>query len=445
MKNIKTILLLGFLGLVVNSSYGQFISFTTPPNSGNDAPDIFINNGRLNLNDLNPVMIAQEKYRRRIDQEWSNTRSRWQTSTIDNYRHGSSCNPLLSISTSEVDSLTGVSTQNFLDSLIYTNNRLTRRLNFSVEQGVRELLTTTTYTYSGSRMVPDTILHIFSFTGFEDTSRIIYGYNNANQLVSILRQTRLEGVFRPLVRVNLTYDTQGNLTQYNLERYRNNAFVPELSINYSYNAQNQLRLLRTVEWQTTSVDTIQEVYTYNAQNQIATFKFSSYRNNTWEDELEGRVVGRNSKNRPLSLLAKVGFNLFFDSIRVNFTYTAGDTTLRQYIGQTKLEGSTNWENSNRVIWEYCGEPVAVEEPAKQNLAFTVYPNPATDALSIKLRGTEKEIFDVQILNLAGQVLQKRLNVPTDTPLSISELPAGLYILKLQSADKVGVKTFSVIR
>ena len=74
-----------------------------------------------------------------------------------------------------------------------------------------------------------------------------------------------------------------------------------------------------------------------------------------------------------------------------------------------------------------------------NEGIIIYPIPASDMLHIE--GLKKEAIG-QIYNVNGQVVQSsRIGIGNDE-INVSELPAGLYILKVMSEDEVFVKRFT---
>lgn len=58
-----------------------------------------------------------------------------------------------------------------------------------------------------------------------------------------------------------------------------------------------------------------------------------------------------------------------------------------------------------------------------------YPNPATDVINILATGVD--IADVQLLDLTGKVVYQS---PSTEPISVSSLPKGVYVLKVDGVD-----------
>ena len=85
----------------------------------------------------------------------------------------------------------------------------------------------------------------------------------------------------------------------------------------------------------------------------------------------------------------------------------------------------------------------VNEKGKLAFEMLVYPNPATDKVSLELQGNAGNQVSVSIYNLAGQVVQaQNINLTTDGTsvyeLNTQSLPQGVYMLKASSNDDTKV-------
>jgi len=86
-----------------------------------------------------------------------------------------------------------------------------------------------------------------------------------------------------------------------------------------------------------------------------------------------------------------------------------------------------------------------EELVKQ---FSIFPNPAADALNVSLRGLQAGSLDVQIMDITGRtVLNHTAQVGAEANLSldITSLPAGLYVVRAQQGAEVRTAQLVVVR
>lgn len=72
--------------------------------------------------------------------------------------------------------------------------------------------------------------------------------------------------------------------------------------------------------------------------------------------------------------------------------------------------------------------------------FTIYPNPAKDEINIKYEG--KGIYQIEILNLIGNRVKTYNQLEGDIRINISELPDGVYIIRLNDKGKIITRRIS---
>lgn len=82
----------------------------------------------------------------------------------------------------------------------------------------------------------------------------------------------------------------------------------------------------------------------------------------------------------------------------------------------------------------CFNTTGIEDLEGKNSAISIYPNPVSEELTIE---TQAVILHNNILNLDGRVL----STTTERNISVSELPAGIYILQIQTDKKLIHKEF----
>lgn len=81
--------------------------------------------------------------------------------------------------------------------------------------------------------------------------------------------------------------------------------------------------------------------------------------------------------------------------------------------------------------------IAQVENAK--LEFEIFPNPASEYLNIRTGSIEN--LNIDIFDLAGNLVLKKSITPQTTQINISSLQTGIYMLKLSSKSKIGYQRF----
>ena len=79
---------------------------------------------------------------------------------------------------------------------------------------------------------------------------------------------------------------------------------------------------------------------------------------------------------------------------------------------------------------------------KINISLSIYPNPTTDILKLKVDDTEG--LSYQLHDLQGKLLESKAITSSITSIITSGLPRATYLIKVMSGENK-VKTFKVIK
>ncbi|MGB3548239.1 MAG: VWA domain-containing protein [Saprospiraceae bacterium] len=135
------------------------------------------------------------------------------------------------------------------------------------------------------------------------------------------------------------------------------------------------------------------------------------------------------------------------ALATNGTYTF--LTNHSGIGNAHIEPSTDSyevEKLNdllvRLITRYgrtraCGQspvPVALQVPGLEKASFTVFPNPTSGPVSIKLPNKEKDAH-CSLFDQNGKLLLRRQLGTGTTPWDVGNFPAGSYVMRVEYADE----------
>lgn len=93
------------------------------------------------------------------------------------------------------------------------------------------------------------------------------------------------------------------------------------------------------------------------------------------------------------------------------------------------------------------EITIITEIGKSNsitLQCSVFPNPTTDMLNLKVNDYRLKQVSYQLYDLNGKLLEQKLLESIDTNIAFNNYPSASYLLKVSQKDKV-VKTFKIIK
>ena len=84
-------------------------------------------------------------------------------------------------------------------------------------------------------------------------------------------------------------------------------------------------------------------------------------------------------------------------------------------------------------------PVNVDSPPVSDLEFQLIPNPTLDKTMIVMKGNWIQEKNWVLVDVLGRVIQKGNTNQTQITLNTSNLSAGIYYVRVEMGDAVGVK------
>ncbi|MFO7668514.1 MAG: carbohydrate-binding protein [Bacteroidales bacterium] len=162
-------------------------------------------------------------------------------------------------------------------------------------------------------------------------------------------------------------------------------------------------------------------------------------------EMDFRIATERSGAR-LSVQADYGDG--FQALKsVSFAGTGGwqnwttqGTTVRLEAGKfilrllvTGAEHNLNWFEFKKIVGV---------NPRETGQSFSLYPNPSTGAVTLDVEGSSFPVH-VDIVNLQGRVVFRDLVREPVHPLDLSNLPSGLYFVRLGEAGSQGIRKLIV--
>jgi len=97
-------------------------------------------------------------------------------------------------------------------------------------------------------------------------------------------------------------------------------------------------------------------------------------------------------------------------------------------------------NTDAFLAKYCDGAVNVIENKKQQINYTIYPNPAKEVLNIKLEISNEEKTTISISNILGEVVSSSVVENTNSfTLNTNSLKSGIYFVTVSYQGKQSTK------
>jgi hypothetical protein len=138
-----------------------------------------------------------------------------------------------------------------------------------------------------------------------------------------------------------------------------------------------------------------------------------------------RVKDINTQTDSIWIHTPFGWTLYQDSVYTDSTFTWWNSDKGYYLAQAEYIGGV----LETIRYE---DPVIVGRPDPASRAFAVYPNPATDRLSIT---TDGKGYDLHVMDLQGRVILTHRLIGMETDVPVNGLQRGYYLYSI--TDKHG--------
>jgi Secretion system C-terminal sorting domain len=288
--------------------------------------------------------------------------------------------------------------------------------------------------------------------------KVAYEYTDWGALKYFKRERPSNGDWRTDTIKSIAYDqnkniTASNLTTYTYDRYDNQLTENKQKDSISYVYTNGLLVSKRTLNKYSNVDS----FFYNAQKYL-TVKKTFYADSlgrvdttniytTFYQHFNGKDLPRKKtfdrKFRLNISYANVDTIYWIQSSEEYFTYNANNQlSSSEFIGHDPVYDYS--PAYSKIFYNYCGETKTSSPEIHEQLTFTINPNPVNQLLFIELDEQNHSNGSIQILDVLGNTL-KLINKGKDDvkQIDVSNFSSGIYFLRVQMGNKIGVKKFVV--
>lgn len=121
-------------------------------------------------------------------------------------------------------------------------------------------------------------------------------------------------------------------------------------------------------------------------------------------------------------------------------------TVAYSVGQVAYtyETGTNGDVNQGVQQPYEIFTVGIEETII-DISFSVFPNPSTDYLTLKVQDYEDKKMEYQLFDMQGKLLINEQILVNQTQINMNNLPPATYFINVVNQENKRVQSFKIIK
>ena len=272
-----------------------------------------------------------------------------------------------------------------------------------------------------------------SNTNWWNVNTVDYTYNAANKLLSTLHQSWNDNIGTNVRLVTNTYNTNNNITISIVQNWNGTDWQFDTQDIYTYDTAHKLISKLTqkhIEGQWVDNDLI--TYTYDGDdNRIFELKQVWYENAWLNYTLHNRIFDV-SKNITLHLYQGWYGNEWVNYWQTNQSFDENNFTTS--VSSLYWNGTGDTITFGDSLINYYQTVLVKTESMDWNEQIVVFPNPGNGRFCIS---AQRAVEVVEIRNISGQIVYTdyHLNQGPTTEIDLSNLSAGIYILKATAGNK----------
>lgn len=303
---------------------------------------------------------------------------------------------------------------------------------------------------------PDTVFYQTwsSFGGgrWSTRSKIAYQWNGNNKTKATrmeLRRVSGNWVWREDYQDTWTYNGSGQVTEYIHTEWDNgqSAFINMTKQTTTYSG-GMVSTVQNEDWDPINNGWVikdKDTYTYSG-SKLQSIEKEFYSGGSWFKSRKDDYIYNSGSQYADTVIEQLWDGVggaYANSRRLGYRYTtSGKVAYRQ----TEQWDGTKWteqQNQEMKDYYYYDFSNSVNEVANTNNGIKVYPSPASNNINVTIDGKATDA-NISIIDITGKTLKTvKANTANTINISVSELPAGSYILNIDNGNEVRTERFVI--
>jgi len=88
---------------------------------------------------------------------------------------------------------------------------------------------------------------------------------------------------------------------------------------------------------------------------------------------------------------------------------------------------------------------SIPEQTSENTSFSLFPNPASDIITLNIENTNNTDLTLNIYNVAGTMVKSEMHKQNNSQINVSDLSNGIYMVEIKSKALSGIQKLIIQR
>lgn len=287
--------------------------------------------------------------------------------------------------------------------------------------------------------------------------RLTYTYDSLHQILTRLNESRLNNSWENVGRMTNTYNPTGGILTQLMEHWSGADWVNYNLSTYTYDTAGNMLSYLNQFWQSGAWEnSVRSAYTLDSLGNPVTILYQEWSDGKWLNKQRITNVYNEYSENIIKTVELAVDSVLVNSYRQRYYY---DQRGNSEIGENEIWVTDKWKpgTSNSLIIYENNNPgdfissvarysatfrpsnLGIDDGAPSAYSFKVYPNPATNTVTISGTIEKSGSTILSVYSVQGQLLLQRKISQDKTQIDISSFSPGLYLFKLGKGKNSSVR------
>lgn len=295
--------------------------------------------------------------------------------------------------------------------------------------------TLNTYSYDTYNNKTGDLIQSWNGSSWDNSTQYTYAFNSSNNMTNALGQSWNGTAWTNSWKDTITYDANNNKANELDQTWNGTSWVDNGDYSYKYNASYDLTSVLFQSWAGTGWEcSTFDSYEYDAFNNMTNVFEQNWNGSGWSNYLIDSIA-YDTHNNKISDVDHIYTSSWICDKQNAYAYNTDNFMLSSSTKQWNNTGTKIIYGDS--VYYYFHTVTGINDLIEPNESVNVYPNPATDNLTIEASQNSA----IEILNIEGQLIKSIAAVAGNTKIDVSSLNAGMYFMEIKTGKGVAVKKF----